>query len=244
MEAETSTIIGMRWDDFRPWFEEHWEQGQHVALIGPTGEGKTNLACSFLPLREHVLALDPKGGDSTLARLKTKCGFRQQSSWPLNRKQWERIEKGEPLRLVVGRKLNVMEDMTANALLLKRVIHDVFAHRGWTVYIDELQMASDPRYMRLAPGIELNLIAGRDRGISIVTSYQRPSNVPRAASEMASWLIVYYTRDKDVVGRLAEMAGRDVSEVRGWIRALDPYCVLVISNNPRQPVIVTKAPRF
>ena len=56
-------------DEFKPWFAEVWEPGQHLSVIAPTGAGKTTFVGGLLDLRRYVLALDPKGGDSTLSGL-------------------------------------------------------------------------------------------------------------------------------------------------------------------------------
>jgi hypothetical protein len=98
--------------------------------------------------------------------------------------------------------------------------------------------------MNLGPMIEENLIAGRDRRVSVVASYQRPANVPRAASEMATWLAVWYTRDAEVVDRLAQMTGRPKAEIRGAIGELEPFSVLLVNRRPREPMIVTRPPRL
>ena len=45
-----------------------WQPGEHDAMIGPTGEGKTTYAAGRLGLRKYVMALDPKGEDETLAK--------------------------------------------------------------------------------------------------------------------------------------------------------------------------------
>jgi hypothetical protein len=58
---------------------------------------------------------------------------------------------------------------------------------------------------------------------------------------MSTWFMVMYTRDRDTVDRLAEMSGRPTPEIRGMVKGLPRYCTLVFSNDPREPVIVTKA---
>lgn len=30
------TVEGREWDEFLKWFDEEWEPGKHLALIGPT----------------------------------------------------------------------------------------------------------------------------------------------------------------------------------------------------------------
>jgi energy-coupling factor transporter ATP-binding protein EcfA2 len=242
----------MRWDDFLEWFTVKWEPGQHVALVGPTGGGKTTLVKAILPLRKYVMALDPKGGDTNLAELEKEQGY-ERVKWPVPRHRfyekwykgkdmWQRIEEGEPAHIIVGKKIETMEEFPALARMLRRAIVDSFSNRGWTVYIDELQLAADRRIMNLGAPIELNLIAARDRGVSMVMSFQRPAYVPRAAGEMSTWFIVFYTRDKDTVRRVGEMAGRPYEEVQGMLRGIPEFSILLFSRNPRQPVIITRAP--
>ena len=84
--------------------------------------------------------------------------------------------------------------------------------------------------------------AARDRGVSVVSSFQAPRWVPRAASDQSTHLFVWYTRDDDVVKRIAEMMGRPKGEVRGAISELDPFCVLHVSKNPREPMTALWVP--
>lgn len=234
---------GETFDRFMDRFAKAWEPGQHIALVGPTGVGKSTFAGHLLPRRKYVLALDPKGGDSTLSMLERR-GFTRITRWPPPRRILEGIERGEPARLIVGQKLRSRADRPKLGGLLREALDGAFEDGGWTVYVDELQIAADQRLMNLMASIEENLIAARDRGVSVVTSYQRPARVPRSASEMSTYLVTWYTRDVDTVNRLAEMMGRDKKEVRGAIRGLGRHCILVVSNNPHEPMIVTAVPRL
>lgn len=232
-------IEGMEWDDFLDWFGKAWKPGEHVAFVAPTGEGKTTTAVGVLKLRKYVLALDPKGGDSTLKA----AGFERITKWDRNtlRKIQRKIEDDEPVRLIVGPIVETREDQAAMRVLFSKVLRDVFRQGGWTVYVDEMQVLSDRRLMNLAGDAEALLIAARDKGVSFVSSFQRPANVPRTASDQSSWFVVFHTRDVDVVGRLAEMAGQSKAQMRGALRGLLPHSCLVFSRNPRQPIIATKA---
>lgn len=233
----------MPWEEFEPWFKPRWHQGQHVALIGPTGTGKSTLAVCLLRMRRHTLAIDPKGGDTTLATLERK-GFKRLTRWPLEKKDRERVElNNQQCGFIVGFKRPNRQQLAAHRNLIGRAIDDVFDEGGWTLYIDELQMAADRRLMNLGAGIERLLIAARDRGVSVVTAFQRPAYVPRSASEMASWLVVYGTRDAEVVDRIAEMGGRPKAEIRGVMRALPEHTVMIFSQSPYDPIILTRAPK-
>lgn len=238
-----ATVRGVPWDEFTAEFGERWEPGEHVALVGPTGEGKTTFAAHILGSRKYVMALDVKGGDSTLSSLESR-GYERITSWPPPRAVRRRIEAGEPARLIVGQKIRSRLDRPKLRETLAKTIDGAFEDGGWTLYIDELQVAADRRLMNLAPMIEENLIAGRDKGVSVVSAYQRPANVPRAASDQSTWLVIWYTRDIDVVARLAEMTGRPRAEIKGAISELERYCCLLVNRQPREPMIVTRPPRL
>ncbi len=237
-----SDVLALPWSKFLPWFGDRWKPGQHVALIGPTGVGKSTFAVGILPLRKYVLALDTKGGDSTLRRLESQ-GFQRIASWPPPKEVWRDIEEGRPARLIVGAVVRTRDELPALRQAASDALDAAFDMGGFTVYVDELQIAADPRMMKLAGQIERNLIAARDKGVSMVTSYQRPANVPRSASEMSRWLAFWYTRDVDVVNRLAEMAGRSKAEIRGAVRALEENAILLFSQNPNDPIVATRAPK-
>lgn len=238
-------VDGLPWPAFRARFAELWEPGQHVAIIAPTGTGKTTFAGNILDLRRYVLALDPKGGDPTLIDL----GYPRLTGWPGDRSMERLIaendEKGQVSRYVVGPLVQTEGELFKLRGALAETLAGVFSLGGFTEYIDELQLLTDRKYMGLNGPVERHLIAGRAKGISVVSTYQAPRWVPRSASEQATWLCVSHTRDRDVVDRLAEMLGRDKAEVRGAVTAMgtEEYSWLIGGRNPRHPLMVTKPPR-
>jgi hypothetical protein len=56
---------------------------------------------------------------------------------------------------------------------------------------------------------------------------------------MSTWCAVSYTRDTDVVNRLAEILGRPKPEIRGALKGLDKYTWLLVGRDPREPIRVT-----
>src|SRR5271170_5004112 len=76
--ASVSEVLGLKWDDFVNDFKAKWQPGEHISVIAPTGAGKTTFVAGILGLRRYVLALDPKGGDETLAGLR----YRRLDTWP------------------------------------------------------------------------------------------------------------------------------------------------------------------
>ena len=240
MPKHTLEIEPLDWStEFLPWFGESWKPGQHVALIAPTGAGKTTFAAGILDLRKYVLALDAKGGDSTLDAM----NFTRVEKWPGTKAMTSKVESNEknnlPSRFVIGNKARSSSEIDALAETLQRALSDTYEMGGWTVYADELMILTDPRQFNLRKEVDRLLIAARDLGVSFVSSYQVPKWVTPQAGNQATWVAVSYTRDVDVVNRLAEILGRPKNEIRGAINGLEPYSWLIVGRNPREPIRVT-----
>jgi hypothetical protein len=69
------------WDTFMGRVFE-WRQNQHIAIIGPTEQGKTNLAYHLLPLRSYVAYLGIKSEDETLDAFAAQGGYQRTYDWP------------------------------------------------------------------------------------------------------------------------------------------------------------------
>ena len=240
MQTHNLEIEPLDWStEFLPWFKDAWKPGQHVALIAPTGAGKTTFAAGLLGLRKYVLALDAKGGDSTLDAM----NFVRIEKWPGTKAMTKKVEDNEkndlPSRFVVGNKARSNDEINQLSDTLEKTLNETYEMGGWTVYADELMLLTDPRLFGLRKQVDRLLIAARDLGVSFVSSFQAPKWVTPMAGNQATWIAVSYTRDVDVVNRLAEILGRPKNEIRGAIKGLEQYSWLIIGRNPREPIRVT-----
>lgn len=245
--SDSSGVVVMPWEDFVGWWAANWEQGQHVGVIGPTGSGKSTLEISLCdPIRKWVMALDPKGGDDTLAG----SGWQRVTKWPLPVGVKSDIKDGEPARLIMGKVANTRQQRTGNRRLLADVVPAIWEQRNWTVIVDELQMLTDRRFFNLADDVVELLIAARNRGISVVSALQRVSigqNTGGASStvgDQVTWLAVAYTRDDRMVQRLAELLGRPRMECRNLISQLPPFTWAIVGRDPRAPYVITRPPKI
>jgi hypothetical protein len=236
LEPDETVVVGVPWEHFRGYFRENWKPGQHVALIGPTGEGKSTFAVGSLQDRKYVLAFDPKGGDDTLAA----SGYERITRWPPPSRIWNDISDGKPAKLVVGRRGGEPRELAG---VFGNALDDVFRQGGWTVYFDEFQIAADKRMMGIGDKIEKLLISARFKKVSVVTAFQAPSWVPTASTRQARWIVMWPTRDEDSIKAVAQKAGRDKIQVMHTVKTLPAFHALIIPPRSDAPMIITTAPR-
>ena len=232
-----------------------WQPGQHIALIGRTREGKTNLFVWIAATRKWVLALDPKGEDDSLEAAgypRVTCLPDPEASWLRRRRAseqfrrlrvWERIDLGEPVRLVVGGAARSLAQDAALQRLMREALDFARYSAGWTVYVDEYQILADQRMYRLGPNVERMLISAARDGTSIITAFQAPAWVPKASTRQATIIICWKTRDEDMVKAVARAAGRPWREIAAALDELEKYWVLVIPDDLRAPMMCVKPPK-
>jgi hypothetical protein len=221
-----------------------WKPGQHMALVGKTGEGKSTLAVGILKTRKYVLALDPKGEDETLEA----AGFTRVFALPprkkLPRDVQRDLDEGRPVRLVVGGASRTREADKKLRQLLEDALEYARQSTGWTVYADEYQLLADQRMYGLGPQVERLLISARSAKTSVVTAFQAPAWVPKASTRQSNIIVSWRTRDEDMVKNIARAAGRDWHQIGAVIDELPKYHVLVIPDELRAPMMITSAPKI
>lgn len=232
-----------------------WKPGQHWALIGPTGEGKSTHAVGILGLRKWVLSLDPKGEDETLEssgyqRLRTMPPPSDRMSWLRRTPRegtdewiWDRVDKNLPVGLIAGFEAVTDEEDTALHKLMQDSVTWCRRTRGWTLYVDEFELLSSQRMFRLGPDIERMLITARRAGTSVVTSFQAAAWVSKHATRQASYSSLWPTRDRQMIKNVAEAMGRDWRTVAAAIDELPPFHTLTIPKQIRAPMLITTAPK-
>lgn len=232
-------VTALSWPHFLDHMREHWEVGQHMALIGPTGEGKSTLALGLLELRRWVVVLDPKGEDDTL----NASGYTRLKAWPPPGRIRDQIADGYPARLLIGGPNRTDAEAARLSQLMQDAVEGVRGEGRWTLYVDEFQLLADRRMMGVTTQVEQLLIAARTRGTSVMTAFQAPAWVPRAATRQATYVIMWGTHDEDSVKTIAQAMGRPWRELQAMAQQLPEYHVLVIPKKFREPMILTHPPR-
>jgi len=253
----STIVIGMPWPQFLQWMRIHWDPGQHIAMIGPTGEGKSTFAGGLLDQRKYVLAFDPKGEDTTLSatgfervrRLPNEIPFSERLTRSADARQWNRIHQdiaeGRPARIIVGGPSRTVEQDTRNQTLMHRAFAYAREAGGWTVYVDEFELISSQRQFNLGRWVERMLISARSEGTSVITSYQAQAWVSKHATRQARYAVVWPTGSRDMIKAIAEDMGRDWRQLAAAIDELPQYHVLVVPRGKNGgPFICTSAPKL
>lgn len=222
-----------------------WSPGQHWANIGKTREGKTNFVVATLrETRKYVMALDPKGEDETLSR----SGWRRVRGVPprhrFPRDVQRDLDEGKPVRLIVGLDSRTTEDDEANRALMRAAMEYARASRGWTVYVDEHQVATDPRMFNLGPPVARASVSAARAKSSLVTSMQYLTWSEKAPVRQATFISFWKTRSRDLMRKLAEECGRDWRELAAIADELRKFDVATLSDDVRSPVVVTRPPKI
>jgi len=232
-----------------------WQPGEHMALDGPTGEGKTTHAVGMLGLRKYVLALDPKGEDDTLSRsgyARVRHIYQDSIRWRLahreDAKTWDdihkRIEAGLDARVIVGQGSRTLADDLRNQRLMSDALEYCRQAGGFTLYVDEFELLSSPRMFGQGPMVERLLISARSQGTSVVTTFQAPAWISQHATRQSRRAVKWPTGDPEMVKKLGRAMGRDWQEVKLALDQLPPFHTLTLPRGKRHPMVITSAPEL
>lgn len=220
------------WDVFlREKFQ--WLQGEHVALIGPTGQGKTTLLTSLLPLHPYVVVFATKPRDESMQRL-IRSGY-----VPIRR--WQMMDPAQYPRRVLWPEANSLSSIVSQKAIFHDAFERIYREGGWTVAIDEMWYINN--ILRLEMDVKLYLLQARALGISLLAATQRPANVPLEIYDQSTHLFFWRDNDENNLRRLSGISFRSADLIRNVVADLERFQVLYINTRTGE-MYRTRSPKI
>lgn len=215
--------------------------GEHVGIIGPTGQGKTVLQNHILPLYPFVAVFATKRVDVSMNDLVENGGYIRLAAWhrlnPIDAPRRVIWPQAESLKQTVPRQREVFEE----------AINSIFMEGGrpaknpvgWAIAIDELWYFTN--MLKLDTEIKMILLQGRSAGISLIAATQRPAWVPLEIYDQSTHLFFFRDNDSRNLDRIAGIGVADRGAVKDLIANLDRHQVLYV-NTRTGKMARTRAP--
>lgn len=201
---------------WRSAFATQWRQGEHVALIGRTGSGKTFTARDVLAIRQYVIVLAVKREDDTLLHFtRGEPKYKRTKKWPVDYNVNRAVITLQP------------ESLNDNTQTLKvyQVLNDIFKSGGWCAYLDDTGYIA--AHLGLKRQITQLMNVGRSHGISVVTAATQPSsvaaNIPSETVRQVNHILMWKFENAPAIKTLADMIGYNWHELEQMMHELYVY---------------------
>lgn len=229
------------WDEFlHEWFvwnrfdSDGKPSGEHVALIGPTGQGKTTFMHNLYPLHPFTTLLGTKQRDASIDSFVT-AGFIELAEW----KQLPAMDY--PRRVIRPKAPTLGSLVPVQRKVMADAIEHVFAEGSWDLFIDEGYYIDE--VLKLSALLRLIYTQIRSAGVSIVLATQRPAWVPVEVYDQSTHLFFWNDGDARNLRRLTELSVRNQKALREIIPHLEMHQVLYM--NTRTGVMCrTRCPKI
>ena len=229
---QASNPIVLPWDDFQAMFYESYQQGEHVAIVGPTGGGKTTIGLSLCRLIGARKAKDRRPARVTVLCYKPRDDTMRQI---LPEKEWPIIKKwppayGEEHCIVWVRGGKTAEQRRQlQTRVFRPLLDQMYNEGGQAVYIPEAAHfeRKPPDGLGMSGMMTEFWSSARSNKLAVISDTQRPRWVTRSMWTEPSWLIITMPEDEDDLKEVAKLSGAKMA-VLNIVPKLGPYEFLCI----------------
>ena len=213
------------WDKFIQTFS--WLPGEHVALIGPTGQGKTTMLLNLLPLHPFRVIFGTKPRDDTLQALVNSGEYIR-----LNR--WQSLDPVQFPHRILWPDTRGLNSADKQAAIFNEAWESIYLEGDWTVAVDETFWFSDILKQDLQ--IKTYLLQARSLNISLLLGLQRPSHVPREIYTSSTHIFFWRVNDRNDLDKIAGIGFLDASIIRNLVANLESHQFLYVNTRTGEMV--------
>lgn len=199
----------LQWEQFEEVFADSFEQGQHIAIVGPNGSGKTKFGlrvCKVIGARKakngrpsSVTVLQYKPRDDTLGE--------EIPDWPIIKK-WP-PKYGEEHCVIWPKAKSASGASRLHRSVFAPVLDRIYIEGGQTVYIPEAAYfeRAQPAGLGLGGTMEQFWGTARSSKLTTISDTQRPRRVTLLMWTEPKWLVIYRLRSRDDIKHVADLSG-------------------------------------
>lgn len=242
----------LEWPKLYRYLQSEFQQGDHVAVIGPTGSGKSHIAFEVAEIREHVLTVACKPADPLIDNALGHGywlvpGNKLEIPYTDGRPTYKKVIYWPRLSAKAAGKLEARQLLAAEKAMQRPAVGSAIGYvrrQGhWCLVIDEGTWVC--RDLGLQRDIDSALFQFRTLNASVVILGQRPSWMGRYVLSSPTHLFLFSTNDTNDRKALGEISGVDTKLVGELVRQLDwdRHEALYINTRSREMFRTVAPPR-
>lgn len=203
----------LQWEDFQVMFQGAHKQGEHVAIVGPTGSGKTVLGIELCRIIGSRIAEDKRPSRVTILQFKPRDDTLKMliPDWPVI-KEWP-PSYGQEHCIVWPRSKTPSKAARLHRAVFLPLIDTIYNEGSQTIYVPEAAYFERPlpKGLGMAPTMENLWSTARSLKLTVVSDTQRPTHVTRLMWSEPAWLMIYPPDDEEDLKRVAQLSGEKVA---------------------------------
>lgn len=197
-----------------------WYSGEHIALIGPTGQGKTTMLIQLLEKHPYVTAFATKPRDRTMSALIEYGGY-------VKLDRWRSLDPDKYPRRVIWPDASHIDSDGLQREVFRDAFAKIYREGHWTLALDETWYLDN--ILKLEKPIKVYLLQARTLDISLASAFQRPSWVPRELYTSSTHLFFWRTNDETDLKSLSGIGARSADLIREIVMNLEAHQVLYLN---------------
>lgn len=217
----------LAWERFQAVFAREHRQGEHVAIVGKTGSGKSVLELELAKIIARRRTRSGRPSSVTVLATKPRDDTVTALGWPVLKK-WPPAY-GEEANIVWPKARTASTAARDQRRVLGPLLDEIYQEGGQTVCIDEAAYFERPlpKGLGLGATMEQYWSSARSLKLTLVAATQRPRKVSVSMWSEPTWLFVFYVKDRDDLKRVADLSGmrEEVTELVPRLGGFEFLCI-------------------